>query len=644
MVGMLVRPSIVVAALLLVVLATYANALEVPFLWDDRSLILDNPDVHHGASLAHYFSRPFWPDPDEARAFFRPLVAISYRLDFALHGENPAGFHLANVAFHVLSTGLLFALLRRWGAALYGSALACAAFALLPRLTEAVTWIAGRTDIMATTGVLTALLLWPMRSNRSVLRRYLSALALLIGLLCKEVALAGVAAIVTLELVQEANRTLRERAIALAPVVAITTGFVALHEHVLGPGATGDGLPGVGARLEAACATWGTYAGMLIAPWRPLLQVGQLDVAPPLAIVVGVVVLAIAVTVFVKRVVRRDAAAAGGLAICITSIALVSHLVPIPTSVLCADRFLYLPAAGLALAAAVSAERLGPRLKQAAAVSCGLWILASATSTFVRNAHMADELGLWIETAERTEISNPLPAIELGNVLFRAGDWDEALRLQTAALAEQERDHKTGSPAWMHAAATAATCLSNLGDYARARILRMRLVELLPTSSRAWLELARVELHELDFDASRIAVLRAEQVADDARDEAAELSTLIADLDRARPTRWPTDTAALVDLAKFEDRAGRRVQAERLWTEVFRRPDVAPPTLGEGAAFLARRGSLEAATVAAQRVLAEPTLARESGEIREVVEQKRRLAARIDTMRGRLRAYEARLR
>jgi len=639
-----VRPSIVVAALLLVVLGTYANALEVPFLWDDRPLVLINPDVQHGASLSHYFSQPFWPDPDEARAFFRPLVALSYRLDFLLHGENPAGFHFTNIAFHVLNVGLLFALLRRWGASIYGSALACAAFALLPRLTEAVTWIAGRTDVLATTGVLAALILWPRPSESSVLRTCLSALALLAGLLCKEVALAGVAAIVTFELVQKANRTPRERAVALAPVVVITGGFVALHEHVLGRNTTGDGLGGVGSRLMAACATWGTYAEMLIAPWRPNLQVGRFDEAPSLAIAAGIVVFAMAVTVFVKCIRQRDAGTAAGLAICFTAIALVSHFVSIPINVLCADRFLYLPAAGLALTAALSVERLAPKLQTAAAALCAAWILASAISTFVRNAHMSDELGLWLETAERTESANPLPAIELGNVLFRAGDWSEALRLETAALRELERDGKAGGSAFMHASATAAACLSNLGDYARALVMRKRFVELQPTSWRAWLDLARIELHQLDFEASRAAVLHAEQVSQDAKDEGAELLTVIAELDHSRPPRWPTGTASLVELAKFEDRSGRRVEAERVWIEVLRQPDLAPRTLAEGAAFLARRGNPQAASLATERARAEPTLAREAEEIREVVEQRRRLVASIDAVRDRLRSYEARLR
>jgi hypothetical protein len=639
----LVRPSIVVAVLLLVVLGIYANALEVPFLWDDRGLILNNPEVRHGVALSHGFSHPFWMNADEAVAYFRPFVTLSYQLDFLLHGENPAGFHLSNLALHVLNTGLLFALARRLGASTLGAALASAAFALMPRLTESVTWIAGRTDVFATTAVLTALLVWPAPIDRRKISPWVGALALLAGLLCKEVALAGVAAVITFELVHP-SRSARRSATALVPVLIGVLAFFALRLHALGANASGDDLSGMGARLAAACASWGTYGWMLVVPWHPSLQVGLAEAASPMAIGSGLVVFAIAIAAFVRSALRGDSAVAAALVVPIVGLALVSHLVPLPTRVLCADRFLYLPVAGLALAAAVSAERLAPKRKAAAAVVCVGWILASGIFTFVRNAHMADELGLWIETAEGTDTANPLPAIELGNVLFRAGAFSDSLRIETAVLAKLDRDHKTGAPEWMHASSTAATCLSSLGDYGAARSVRKLVVDLRPTSWQAWLDLARVELHMLDFDASRAAIDRAEQISADAKNEGESLSALVTELDHQRHAQRLGDTTSLVEQARFEDRAGRRLQSEQSWLDVLRRPDVTPAVLGEGGAFLANRGSVRAATLALDRIQQEPQLSGEARDMRDAIEQRRRLAERIDAERSRIVAYEERFR
>lgn len=637
------RPSIVVAALLLSVLATYANAMEVPFFWDDRTLILVNRVVHEGAPLGDYFTKPFWPDPDEARAFFRPLIAISYRVDFLLHGENAVGFHLTNVAFHLVNVGLLFALLRRWGAATSTSALAAGVFALLPRLTEAVTWVAGRTDVFAATGVLIALLLWPILPiERSRLRACLAALAMLGGLLCKEVALAGVAAVVAFEFAHDpTRRTVREHAIRLTPLAAITVGFLAWHEHVIGGSATGDGLPNMGARLSAACATWGTYAWMLVFPWRPLLQIGRVDEAPPIAVAVGLIVIAGALVVLVKSVVKRDAPTAAGVTMSIVALALVSHVVPIPTSVLCADRFLYVPAVGLALSAAFAVRRVPAKFRPALGALGAVWIALGMLFTFDRNLRMADELGLWMETGERTESANPLPAMELGNVLFRAGEWRGALALEGAAMHGLDQQGKAGGSAWMHAAATAASCFSNLGNYDRARALRTHLIQLQPTSA-AWLDLARVALHELDFAASREAILRA-TASTDAREEGARLLAIVSELDASRLVKEATDTASLVELARFENKAGRRQEAERAWVQVLGRSDVDAVALGEGAAFLAERGSLPAASLASERVRADPRLGERASEIARVVDERRQLAARIDAIRERVQAYVHRL-
>jgi hypothetical protein len=430
----------------------------------------------------------------------------------------------------------------------------------------------------------------------------------------------------------------------LLPVVVAVLVFLALRLHALGANASGDDLSGVGARLAAACASWGTYGWMLVDPWRPSLQVGLVEATSPMAIGSGLLVFAIAIGAFVRSAWRGDFAVAAALVIPIVGIALVSHLVPLPTPVLCADRFLYLPVAGLALAAAVSAERLAPKHKAAAAVVCTGWIVASATFTFVRNARMADELGLWIETAEGTDTANPLPAIELGNVLFRAGAFSDSLRLESAVVTKLDRDHKTGGAEWMHAATTTATCLSSLGDYGGARRVRKRVVDLRPTSWQAWLDLARVELHLLDFEASRAAIDRAEQISVEARNESESLSALVTELEHQSRAQRPSDTTSLVEQARFEDRAGRRLQSEETWLDVLRRPDATPADLGEGGAFLANRGSVRAATLALDRIQVEPQLSGEAREMRDAIEQRRRLAERIDAERSRIFAYEERLR
>ncbi|MBN2489608.1 MAG: hypothetical protein JXQ29_02005, partial [Planctomycetes bacterium] len=109
--------------------------------------------------------------------YYRPVIALSYMLDtffwgrtqkwheFAKSGArselkwerlNPVGFHLTNVLVHALNSLLVFLLVRSLCRRHWVALAAGVLFAVHPIHTESVTWIAGRTDVMATTFYLAA--------------------------------------------------------------------------------------------------------------------------------------------------------------------------------------------------------------------------------------------------------------------------------------------------------------------------------------------------------------------------------------------------------------------------------------------------------------------------------------------------------
>jgi hypothetical protein len=91
--------------------------------------------------------------------FFRPLISLSFFLNYQLFGLDPAGYYLTNLLLHAANASLVSYL--AWlflrdtsgqplptGATV--SALAAGAcFAVTPTLGESVVWIAGRTDLIA---------------------------------------------------------------------------------------------------------------------------------------------------------------------------------------------------------------------------------------------------------------------------------------------------------------------------------------------------------------------------------------------------------------------------------------------------------------------------------------------------------------
>ncbi len=101
-------------------------------------------------------SGPFGIWSGNGQPFFRPIVSASVWVDSQIWGLEPFGFHLTNVILHSLNAFLVSVfvsqLLRRLKLDLpYVPIFAGLLFALLPCHAEAVAWVSGRTDLLATT-------------------------------------------------------------------------------------------------------------------------------------------------------------------------------------------------------------------------------------------------------------------------------------------------------------------------------------------------------------------------------------------------------------------------------------------------------------------------------------------------------------
>lgn len=86
---------------------TYANSLSGPFVFDDRGTVLDNPTIR---SLWH---RDVLFPPAETPVAGRPVVNASFAVNYALDGLDVRGYHIGNIAVHLLCGLLVFAVVRR---------------------------------------------------------------------------------------------------------------------------------------------------------------------------------------------------------------------------------------------------------------------------------------------------------------------------------------------------------------------------------------------------------------------------------------------------------------------------------------------------------------------------------------------------
>ncbi|MBT9559765.1 MAG: glycosyltransferase family 39 protein [Myxococcales bacterium] len=160
----LARDPIILAALVFgLAVLVHLEVVLGDFVMDDVPAVAENPVVmDSGAGLAplsDVLSRNFWGSRPgyEHVTTWRPLTTLSFRVN-ALFGSGPAGFRVVNVLLHGLVAGLVVLL----GARLSGSArlglLAGLFFAVMPVHVEAIASTANRSELLTAAFVIGTLL------------------------------------------------------------------------------------------------------------------------------------------------------------------------------------------------------------------------------------------------------------------------------------------------------------------------------------------------------------------------------------------------------------------------------------------------------------------------------------------------------
>jgi len=89
----------------LAALAAYHNSFSGPFVFDDLASITDNPTIRHLGSA--------WSPPVDSTAGGRPLLNLTFAINYALGGLNVWGYHVFNLLVHTLAGLTLFGIVRR---------------------------------------------------------------------------------------------------------------------------------------------------------------------------------------------------------------------------------------------------------------------------------------------------------------------------------------------------------------------------------------------------------------------------------------------------------------------------------------------------------------------------------------------------
>lgn len=391
----------------------YANTFHGEFVWDDASSILLHDHVKDPSKILQLFQEDLHPFGRGQGNFYRPLLAVTFMLDYLISAKDAAGdpapfvFHLSNTLWHVAAALMLFALLCRFKAPRWVAAVLPVLYTLHPLHTEAVAYISGRADPMSAALLFAALwfALWEGTVRRRVVGTILSVLCFAAALLSKESALIFpflLAPLAVLAPTATNTEPGQQRQIArVAPVLAAAAVlgiYAALRLTVLHFGGdTEQAQAGFAQRFVETGQSLALYLKLIFAPVnlhmeRTLAGVPQWVAAFGWATLIVLAAAAAAAW-------RRQPRIAAGIAWFLITWFPISGLIPLNAPM--AEHWMYVPLAGLLWAMAEGAYQLLRHNDRALRISTGILYAAAVVLlvlTLNRNQDWHDNVSLFRAT------------------------------------------------------------------------------------------------------------------------------------------------------------------------------------------------------------------------------------------------------
>ena len=395
-----------IVALVLAGLFAYANTFRGEFVWDDASSILLHKHVQDPGSIANLFTEDQHAFGKGEGNFYRPLLSITFMIDFLFaHVPPPPGveapaipvvspliFHLTSLFWHVLAAVFLLLALERLGARIELALCVALVFVLHPLQTEAVAYISGRGDSMAAAFIFAGLYFAQgfvdgVKAMRSLV---LTCLCFIAGLLSKESAsifpflLAAVLFLRPNATGQEIP-TRQKRLIPIMASVFIVALYGIMRITVLQFAEPGqDEAPALMSRLMDVCMAFALYIKLLFVP-TGLHMERTLDGVGSSVAVIGLVLLVAFIGAFIAAYKRKATLPAIGIAWFLLTWLPISGVFPLNAPM--AEHWLYVPMAGfwLALFAVVWPVVTGPSLRPVATAVFAIYCAVFLAMTIERN-------------------------------------------------------------------------------------------------------------------------------------------------------------------------------------------------------------------------------------------------------------------
>jgi len=166
----------------------YLNCLQNSFVYDDDSTIINNYFIRHWSNFPDIFTRKYFVL--SAELTYRPVVTLSYFIDYTFWHLNPWGYHLTNILLHALNSVLVFIFGFRVFKNRTSALIAAIFFSSYPLFSEVVNAVGFREDLLAFMFFILAFICYLKANQRRYILYYLTSLfCYFLSLFSKEMAI-----------------------------------------------------------------------------------------------------------------------------------------------------------------------------------------------------------------------------------------------------------------------------------------------------------------------------------------------------------------------------------------------------------------------------------------------------------------------
>jgi len=376
-------------------------------------ILLDDFDVMTRLLNEHSFSFKDIFFPSALGYYYRPMIELSFRIDYLVWLDIASGYHLTNVIMHMgnavlvyfIALILLDKIIKDSKPAAFIAALL---YGLNPLSAETVCWVSGRSELMVSLFLLSSFYLYlRFKRDGEYLQLFFSGLLLFLATITKETALAFPCIVIVFEFYF--MRTFfhgkeQKSYTAIAYYLILSCGYFVFFR---GTGVDTSHLPSAvnsaGSQqmhlvdsMRILLASFGFYLKKLIIPYPLNFSIYAIPLT--LYSVIGCVVLALFFTkgLFLPASFRFFVA----WVIITVSPAVAAAVLHIPW-VPWAERYLYVPLAGFCMALGLA---FGMMKQNKLAIVAFILVIGLFWATTANRAYIwADEVKLWEDTSRKSE-------------------------------------------------------------------------------------------------------------------------------------------------------------------------------------------------------------------------------------------------